>query len=105
MTILVNAAAPTVPSAPTLLSPSGNLATATPTYSWSALAGVTSYYLLVQNTTGVAIGASYSATSLGCGAGTGTCSVTPATALAGGTLYNWFVQATNGVIYVIDRTL
>ena len=95
--ISVNAAGPSVPAAPTLISPSGNLATATPTYSWNASAGATSYYLLVQNTMGVAIGQTYSAASMGCGAGTGTCSVTPSTALANGAAYNWFVNASNSL--------
>jgi hypothetical protein len=83
------------PSAPTLIAPSGTITTQTPAYSWNASPGATSYYLLVQNTQGVAVGLSLQASSLGCGAGTGTCSVTPATALVNNTSYVWFVNATN----------
>ncbi len=80
---------------PTPVAPTGAIATATPTYSWSAVAGASAYYLLVQNTAGVAVGISYAAAAAGCGAGTGTCSVTPSTALSNNTTYVWFVNATN----------
>src|SRR6185437_5603485 len=73
-----------VPAAPTLVSPSGSLSTTTPAYAWNVSAGATSYSLVVQNTAGVAVSATYPASSLGCGAGTGTCSVTPTAALAKG---------------------
>jgi len=85
-----------VPAAPTLVSPSGSLSTTTPAYAWNASAGATSYSLVVQNTAGVAVSATYPASSLGCGAGTGTCSVTPTAALANGAMYSWFVKASNG---------
>jgi hypothetical protein len=96
-TITVNAAGPSVPAAPTQVSPSGTMGTRSPTYTWNASAGATSYYLLVQNTAGVAVSQSVTASAAGCGAGTGTCSVTPSTALAAGTPYNWFVNASNSL--------
>ena len=95
--ITVNVAGPMPPPAPTPVSPTGSLATTTPTYTWNASSGATSYMLLVQNTSGVAINTSFTATAAGCGAGTGTCSVTPSVALAAGATYSWFVNATNSV--------
>ena len=83
------------PAVPVTVSPSGTITTATPTYTWNASAGATSYYLLAQNTAGVAVSTSVTATAAGCGAGNGTCSVTPSAALPGGATYNWFVNATN----------
>ena len=85
--------APSAPSAPVPVSPKGSVTTTTPTYSWSAFAGATSYYLLAQNTAGVAVSASYSAAEAGCSGG-GTCAVTPASPLANNSAYNWFVNAT-----------
>jgi hypothetical protein len=96
-TITVSATGPSVPLAPTQIAPSGSAGTRTPTYSWNASAGATSYYLLVQNTAGVAVSMSVSAASVGCGAGTGTCSITPSTTLAAATTYVWFVNASNSL--------
>jgi hypothetical protein len=96
-TITVSATGPSVPLAPVTISPTGTLATTTPTYTWNASAGATSYYLLVQNTAGVRVGLSLAASAIGCGTGVGTCSYTPTTALANATVYNWFVNATNSL--------
>jgi len=96
--ITVNSAtSPSPPSAPVTVSPSGTVSTTTPTYTWNASATATSYFLLVQNTSGVAVSTSVSATAAGCASGTGTCSITPGTALSNGASYNWFVNATNGI--------
>jgi hypothetical protein len=81
-------------SVPSTVSPKGNVATATPTYTWTPVAGATSYYLLVQNTAGVAVGASYTPAAAGCASGSANCSVTPAASLSNNTAYNWFVNAT-----------
>jgi len=83
------------PSAPTTISPSGSTGTVMPTYTWNASPGATSYYLLVQNTQGVAVSTSMSAAFAGCGSGSGTCSFTPSSPLASGTTYVWFVNASN----------
>ena len=84
-----------IPAAPSPVSPQGTIASATPTYTWNAVPGAASYFLLVQNTGGVRLGISYTAAAAGCAAGSGTCSVTPAIALAANTPYSWFVRASN----------
>ena len=80
----------------TLVSPSGALGTSTPTFTWNAVPGATSYELWVNDAAGGArIDQSYSAAAAGCGAGTGTCSVSPGVALATGA-GAWWVQASSG---------
>jgi glucose/arabinose dehydrogenase len=86
-----------VPGAPLPISPTGTLATASPTYRWSAVPGAASYQLLVQNTAGVRLSASFGAVEAGCPAGSGTCAAVPVTQLAGNTPYSWFVRATNSL--------
>ena len=81
---------------PVAIAPSGTIATTTPTYSWYPSTRASSYNLLVQDATGAVVSESHTASELGCGSGTGTCSWTPATPLVPGTLYDWFVNATNG---------
>jgi len=67
-----------------LISPSG-ATTSTPTYTWNAVSGATWYYLRVNDAvTPGKIGQWYSAATAGCPAGTGICSVTPATPLVSG---------------------
>ena len=85
------------PGPPVVISPSGVVTTPTPTFAWNAMGGVASYYLLVQNTSGVAVGMTVPAAAAGCGTGTGVCSIVAPTALANGATYNWFVNATNPV--------
>jgi hypothetical protein len=95
--IMVSGAGPSAPAAPTLVAPSGTVTTASPAYTWNASAGATQYYLVVQNTAGVAVASVFPASSAGCSSGSGTCSVTPSKALANGATYNWFVMAINSV--------
>ena len=82
------------PGPATLVSPSGTITTATPTYIWNALAQAANYYLWVNDSTGNVIKQTYTAAAAGCGAGTGTCSVTPATALNAGA-GQWWIQASS----------
>jgi hypothetical protein len=82
------------PVAPTLVSPSGVVTTATPTYTWNAVAGAANY-TLYTNIGGVETLATYNAAAAGCPAGTGTCSVIPATPLAHGSSVYWVVNASN----------
>jgi len=83
------------PGATTLVSPSGGgLGTNTPTYTWNAVNGSSWYYLWVDDVNGNAIKQWYTAASAGCDNGQVTCSVTPVTPLANGTV-NWWVRTWN----------
>jgi len=87
---------PVPTTSPTLLAPINTTTTsATPTFSWSAVPNATTYYLSVSDAqqSGV-VRQVYSAATLGCGAGTGTCSITPGVTLASGTA-SWAVVASN----------
>jgi len=89
-------AAPLV--ATTLISPVGGRVVSNwyPVYNWNAVSGATNYILKTANSTGVAaFSGSYSATAVGCAAGTGTCTITPATRLGLGP-YRWWVETWDG---------
>jgi hypothetical protein len=90
---------PEPPPAATLISPSGTIATTTPTYTWNAVASATQYSLYVTDSaTSGKIQTSYTAAQAGCPTGTGTCSVTPSTALATGN-GQWWIQTWNAAGY------
>jgi len=85
------------PGLPTLLSPSGTGNDATPTYSWNAVPGATSYRLYVADQSdpnAPYVNVWYTAAQAGCESGTGTCSITPATALPDAAYY-WWIRAKN----------
>ena len=83
------------PAAATLVSPTGTIATTTPTYTWNAVSNATHYLLFVGDSGNPArINTWYTAGQAGCAAGTGTCSVTPATALATGPA-TWWIETWN----------
>ena len=88
----------TPPGASILVSPSGSIMTPTPTYTWNAVPESSWYYLWVNDSTGIKIQQWYRASEAGCSSGTGICSVTPATELAGGAA-KWWVQTWNPVGY------
>jgi hypothetical protein len=80
------------PAAATLVSPSGTVSYITPTYTWNAVACATYYQLYVSDSSASGkIAQWYTASEAGCAAGTGTCSVTPGTALAAGSA-QWWIQ-------------
>jgi hypothetical protein len=83
------------PPAATPVSPSGTITTATPVYTWGAVATATSYRLVVDDSSGRKIDQEYTARDAGCESGTGSCSVSPGTALASGA-GQWQVQTRNG---------
>jgi C1A family cysteine protease len=82
---------------PTLREPTGTVTTATPTYTWYTVSAATWYYLWVNDSTAVKIQQWYRASEI-CGAGTGTCVVTPTTGLAPGPA-TWWVQAWDSAGY------
>ncbi len=82
------------PGPATLIAPSGTLTTKTPTYSWNAVSAATWYILWVDDSTGPRIRQWYPSANVGCGAGTGTCAITPSTALNSGA-GRWWIQTWN----------
>ena len=87
------------PGAAILISPSKTIPDTTPTYTWNAVAGSTWYYLWVDDSTSAGLGKIkqwYTAAQAGCASGTGTCSVTPATALTPGA-GTWWIQTYSNV--------
>lgn len=84
------------PVAATLISPSGVISDTTPTYTWNAVSNAPLYYLRVRDSTGRKIEQWYSASEVGCGSGSGTCSITPSTTLSSGNGY-WTIKTKNDV--------
>lgn len=79
------------PAATALIAPLGSIADATPAYSWNAVEASTWYRLWVGDAANkMVFDKWYTAADLGCGDGTGTCSVTPTTAVKGDN--QWWVQ-------------
>jgi hypothetical protein len=88
------AGGPPPPVAPPMaISPLDNIVTSTPSYSWSAVADATEYYLWVKDPDGIRIQQVYSSVDAGCSGG-GTCSITPSAAVGTG-LSTWWVRAQN----------
>jgi predicted GH43/DUF377 family glycosyl hydrolase len=79
--------------APTLVAPTGLIGTATPTYTWQAVASATEYSLWVEDTTGIRLQQWYPAAQAGC-ASTGLCQLTPDLPLVMGDA-KWWVRARN----------
>jgi len=94
--IYVDSSPPSGPLAtPTPLSPSGNIHTAYPTYSWSAVDGATSYVLYVSDSSqNGKINQEFSIFEANCSGGQYTCSVRPTVALKAGA-GSWMVKAKN----------
>ena len=85
-----------LPPAVTPLSPSGNVSTTKPTFTWNAVSGATGYDVFVGNTDGTVfkITQTLTAAEAGCAAGTGACTFTPTVALDLGR-GSWWVRAKN----------
>ena len=84
------------PNTPTLNSPSGIIASTTPTYTWNAVASATSYSIFLWDATAsTSTVTTVSAAAALCPAGTGTCSTPQTPALSVGSSYAWYVSASN----------
>jgi len=82
-----------LPGATSLISPSGDIDTSTPVYSWNAVTAATRYLLSVTNSSGALIEQRYNAADVGCADGNNACQVQPSTAVAGAV--QWRVQTEN----------
>jgi hypothetical protein len=85
-----------LPSAATLISPEGAITDITPTYTWNAVSDSTWYLLWVNQGASNKIGTWYTAAEVGCGSGSGTCSITPTTVLGNGN-HTWWIRTYNDV--------
>ncbi|MGH9309909.1 MAG: PQQ-dependent sugar dehydrogenase [Vicinamibacterales bacterium] len=90
--------APSVPTAPTLLSPVGSIPTATPAYRWNATPLATFSQLWVNDAGGNPVRQWYSSAAAGCASGTGVCAVTPAIRIDPAPA-DWWIQGWNTVGY------
>lgn len=79
-----------------LIAPSGTITDNTPTYTWNADPNASEYVLQVNGSGGISVKLveSYTADEVGCGEGTGECSVTPDFELVYGS-YQWAVSGAN----------
>ncbi len=88
-----------VPGKATLISPSGSIATTTPTYVWNAVSNATWYQLWVDDSSSSAkIKAWLTSAQAGCASGTGNCSITVSTPLSPGAC-QWWIQTWNSIGY------
>ena len=79
---------------PTLLAPTGTVATRTPTFQWTPVLAATDYRLHVEKSSTVVVDSTITAAAAGCD--TGTCSVVSPATLASG-LHEWKVLPQNVV--------
>jgi hypothetical protein len=83
--------------AATLVAPAETLVnTARPLYQWNAAPGSSWYRFYLHGTAGTVSDSWYSASNLGCGAGSGTCSLDPGFNLQDG-IYSWWIMSWNYV--------
>ena len=82
----------------TLITPSGDVTTNNPTYTWNAVSGATWYYLWVNDSTGNKIKQWYTASQANCESGTGICSVSSSISLSNGD-GTWWLRTWNDTGY------
>lgn len=83
------------PDKATLIAPSGQITTASPTYKWNAVPAASWYQLWVYDSkTTAKVKEWHKAADAGCDSGTGTCAVTPGITLNGGAR-EWWIQTYN----------
>jgi hypothetical protein len=87
-----NIPVPALPGKATLVSPTNNIGTNKPTYTWNAVAGATWYYLWVDGPSGNVIKQWYTSAQANCNGNT--CSVTPNRNLSAGA-HKWWIQTWN----------
>ena len=91
-TVTVTNPKPLAPSQ--LTAPDGKVTSATPTFSWNASSGATSYTLRLVSPSSTTV-VKMSAASWGCSSGTGVCAVKPAGTLPANVTHSWSVMASN----------
>jgi hypothetical protein len=87
-----------VPGQAKLVSPSGIINNATPTYTWDAVPGATWYWLWVNDSGSDGVQQWYTAAQANCPDGTGQCSVTPGKQIVGPSC-KWWIETWNSAGY------
>jgi hypothetical protein len=82
------------PAATSLISPYGRITNRTPKYTWKAVSNSSWYYLWINKGPKKKFAKWYKASSVGCGNGTGSCSITPSTSLFNGD-HTWWIRTWN----------
>lgn len=91
---IVSATTATALATPTLIAPTGTIASKTPVFTWSRVPDATHYAITINDGSGADRLFTYSATRSGC-ALSGNCTITPATQLTSGITYQGVVKASN----------
>jgi hypothetical protein len=86
----------TGPGAATLVSPTGNIGTSTPTYTWDEVSGATWYYLWINDPSGNIFKQWYEGSAV---CSSGSCSVVPAGLTLSASTHTWWIQTWNSVGY------
>lgn len=94
--VTYQSATPTTPTTPTLYSPSGNITTRKPAYSWSRVGTSASYKLQVADTVAKVYRINMTVSSSYCNATTNRCSYTPNVSLTNNKSYQWRAAAGSG---------
>lgn len=84
---------PPLPGKATLVSPTGNIGTNNPTYTWNVVSGATWYYLWVDGPSGNVLKQWYTTAQANCNAST--CSVANVTPNLVAGAYTWWIQTWN----------
>lgn len=82
--------------AATLVSPAGIVGTARPLYQWNAVPGSSWYQFYLRESSGQVMDSWYAAGNLGCGAGSGMCSLNPGFNLPDG-IHSWWIMSWNNM--------
>ena len=84
-----------VPTAVTLIAPSGTVATTNPIYTFNPIAGATAYTVRLIAASGTTNTAWYTSADAGCPGNVGICSIPQITPLVNGVNYSWYARAQN----------
>lgn len=87
--------------APQMISPNSITASSSPNFEWGAVAGATTYTLVVYHVDDDQIVSvtTHTSSDAGCSSGTGTCMIQPANLILLQGDYRWLIRASDGTIH------